>query len=172
MVTTDTAQTISGEKTFGKINVNTIQFDATQNWNIIPSSGNPFDAKDIVNFQNITNQLKSIQSGSTSEPIYISSGSLDNYVELKTINNSTLLGSGNLSLVTPSDLATVATTGSYTDLSNIPTNLVTTNNNQTITGNKSFTGVTTLGQTSVLNSQLNIGDNSTLLVNNTLTHSG
>lgn len=54
--------------------------------------------------------------------------------------------------VEPSDLATVATTGDYSDLINRPTNLVSTNTAQTISGMKTFSGDITLsGTTSIKN---------------------
>ncbi len=50
------------------------------------------------------------------------------------------------------DLATVATTGDYSDLINRPTNLVSTNTAQTISGMKTFSGDITLsGTTSIKN---------------------
>ena len=57
-----------------------------------------------------------------------------------------------VSYVEPSDLATVATTGDYSDLINRPTNLVSTNTAQTISGMKTFSGDITLsGTTSIKN---------------------
>ena len=57
-----------------------------------------------------------------------------------------------VSYVEPSDLATVATTGDYSDLINRPTNLVSTNTAQTISGMKTFRGDITLsGTTSIKN---------------------
>jgi hypothetical protein len=57
-----------------------------------------------------------------------------------------------VSYVEPSDLATVATTGDYSDLINRPTNLVSTNTAQTISGLKTFSGDITLsGTTSIKN---------------------
>lgn len=57
-----------------------------------------------------------------------------------------------VSYVEPSDLATVATTGDYSDLINRPTNLVSTNTAQTISGAKTFSGDITLsGTTSIKN---------------------
>ncbi len=45
------------------------------------------------------------------------------------------------SAVQPEDLATVATSGSYADLTDKPTNFVTLNTEQVITGNKTFSGI-------------------------------
>ena len=57
-----------------------------------------------------------------------------------------------VSFVEPSDLATVATSGSYNDLTDRPTNLVSTNTAQTISGLKTFSGDITLsGTTSIKN---------------------
>ena len=69
-----------------------------------------------------------------------------------------VIGANELSVLTdveyvePSDLATVATTGDYSDLINRPTNLVSTNTAQTISGMKTFSGDITLsGTTSIKN---------------------
>ena len=69
-----------------------------------------------------------------------------------------VIGANELSVLTdveyvePSDLATVATTGDYSDLINRPTNLVSTNTAQTISGPKTFSGDITLsGTTSIKN---------------------
>lgn len=69
-----------------------------------------------------------------------------------------VIGANELSVLTdveyvePGDLATVATTGDYSDLINRPTNLVSTNTAQTISGMKTFSGDITLsGTTSIKN---------------------
>ena len=69
-----------------------------------------------------------------------------------------VIGANELSVLTDvnyvesGDLATVATTGDYSDLINRPTNLVSTNTAQTISGMKTFSGDITLsGTTSIKN---------------------
>ena len=73
-----------------------------------------------------------------------------------------------VSYVEPSDLATVATTGDYSDLINRPTNLVSTNTAQTISGLKTFSGDITLSNTTSIKNNTG-GTNYTMLYRDSTT---
>ena len=144
MVTTNTAQTITAQKTFdgdsGSTNAKVpviIKYDSDevaglQVYDYNDSSTVNLDFPSTSGVLALKSEIPTNNNQLTNGAGYITSSALSGY--------ATETWVGQQGYAVASNLATVATSGSYADLTNIPTNLVTTDTEQTITKVKTFDG--------------------------------